>query len=175
MNILTIEDDPAIRRGIVDALRFAGYTPLEAGNAALGLKLATEQTYDLLLLDLVLPGGDGLEILRAVRHVRPTQPVIILTVRGAEIDRVAGLRLGADDYVVKPFSVKESAGPGRGSAAAIAGTAARGGRDSLARRARRFGPLGSAIRRWRASRAFRERSRAVGVFGDEPGPDHLAR
>ena len=65
MNILTIEDDPAIRRGIVDALRFAGYTPLEAGNAALGLKLATEQTYDLLLLDLVLPGGDGLEILRA--------------------------------------------------------------------------------------------------------------
>jgi DNA-binding response OmpR family regulator len=107
MNILTIEDDPAIRRGIVDALRFAGYVPLEAGNATVGFKLATEQTYELLLLDLVLPGGDGLEILRAVRAIRPTQPVIILTARGSENDRVAGLRLGADDYVVKPFSVKE--------------------------------------------------------------------
>jgi DNA-binding response OmpR family regulator len=107
MNILTIEDDAAIRRGIVDALKFAGYTPLEAGTAALGLKLATEQTYDLLLLDLVLPGGDGLDILRAVREVRPTTPVIILTARGSENDRVAGLQLGADDYVVKPFSVKE--------------------------------------------------------------------
>jgi DNA-binding response OmpR family regulator len=61
----------------------------------------------LLLLDLVLPGGDGLEILRAVREVRPSQPIIVLTARGEEHDRVAGLRLGADDYVVKPFSVKE--------------------------------------------------------------------
>jgi DNA-binding response OmpR family regulator len=58
-------------------------------------------------LDLVLPGRDGLEILRQVRAVRPTQPVIILTARGAEHDRVNGLQLGADDYVIKPFSVKE--------------------------------------------------------------------
>ena len=105
--VLTIEDDPAIRRGIVDALRFAGYAPLEAANGDDGLKLATTREYDLLLLDLVLPGRDGLEILREVRNVRPTQPVIILTARGAEDDRVAGLSLGADDYVVKPFSVKE--------------------------------------------------------------------
>jgi two-component system alkaline phosphatase synthesis response regulator PhoP len=105
--ILTIEDDHAIRRGIVDALRFAGYDPREAGTGDLGRKLASDTSYDLLLLDLVLPGCDGLEILRTVRAERPTQPVILLTARGEEHDRVAGLRLGADDYVVKPFSVKE--------------------------------------------------------------------
>src|ERR1700736_1114859 len=105
--ILTVEDDPAIRRGIVDALRYAGYTPIEAATGRDGLEMATGRAYDLLLLDLVLPGCDGLEILRQVRAVRPTQPVIVLTARGEENDRVRGLRLGADDYVVKPFSVKE--------------------------------------------------------------------
>jgi len=105
--ILTIEDDAAIRRGIVDALRFAGYGVLESGNGDQGLELATRSEFDLLLLDLVLPGRDGLEILREVRRLRPTLPVIILTARGEEADRVRGLRDGADDYVVKPFSVKE--------------------------------------------------------------------
>jgi DNA-binding response OmpR family regulator len=105
--ILTIEDDAAIRRGIVDALRYVGYGVLEAGHGDLGLEMAVRQQYDLLLLDLVLPGCGGLDILRAVRSTRPTQPVIILTARGDEHDRVEGLRGGADDYVVKPFSVKE--------------------------------------------------------------------
>lgn len=105
--ILTVEDDAAIRRGIVDALRYMGYGVLEAGHGDLGLEMAVQQQYDLLLLDLVLPGAGGLEILRAVRETRPTQPVIILTARGEEQDRVEGLRAGADDYVVKPFSVKE--------------------------------------------------------------------
>jgi DNA-binding response OmpR family regulator len=105
--VLTVEDDPAIRRGIVDALRYVGYRVLEAGHGDLGHEMAVRQQYDLLLLDLVLPGRGGLEILRAVRTTRPTQPVIILTARGEEHDRVEGLRAGADDYVVKPFSVKE--------------------------------------------------------------------
>ena len=105
--VLTVEDDPAIRRGIVDALRFAGYGVFEAACGDTGRQMAVSQSYDLLLLDLVLPGGDGLDILRAVRQARPSQPVIILTARGDEQDRVEGLRLGADDYVVKPFSVKE--------------------------------------------------------------------
>jgi DNA-binding response OmpR family regulator len=104
---LTVEDDPAIRRGIVDALRFAGYATLEAANGDEGMDLALSRAFDLLLLDLVLPGRDGLEILREVRRQRPTMPVIILTARGEESDRVRGLRDGADDYVVKPFSVKE--------------------------------------------------------------------
>lgn len=105
--ILTIEDDPAIRRGIVDALRFAGYQTLEAGDGNAGLELAVKGEFDLLLLDLVLPGREGFEILEEVRRLRPTLPVIILTARGEEADRVRGLRDGADDYVVKPFSVKE--------------------------------------------------------------------
>ena len=105
--ILTVEDDSAIRRGIVDALRYMGYHVLEAGHGDLGYEMAVRQAYDLLLLDLVLPGRGGLDILRAVRETRPTLPVIILTARGEEQDRVDGLRAGADDYVVKPFSVKE--------------------------------------------------------------------
>lgn len=107
LRILTIEDDAAIRRGIVDSLRFAGYETLEAGNGETGLEMATGREFDLLLLDLVLPKRDGLEILREVRRLRPTLPVIVLTARGDEADRVRGLRDGADDYVVKPFSVKE--------------------------------------------------------------------
>jgi two-component system alkaline phosphatase synthesis response regulator PhoP len=105
--ILVIEDDPAIRQGIVDALEFQGYAATEAGDGAEGLELATTLDCDAILLDLVLPGPGGLEILREVRATRPTLPVIILTARGDEADRVAGLRGGADDYVVKPFSVKE--------------------------------------------------------------------
>ena len=105
--ILVIEDDAAIRRGIVDALRFKGYDPIEAGNGRDGMSLAEGADCDLILLDLVLPGPGGLEILRAVRASRPTLPVIILTAKGEENDRVAGLSGGADDYVVKPFSVKE--------------------------------------------------------------------
>ena len=104
---LVIEDDDAIRRGIVDALAFEGYRTLEAGDGDSGLARALTANCDVILLDLVLPGRDGLEILREVRSARPTLPVIILTARGAEADRVAGLKLGADDYVVKPFSVRE--------------------------------------------------------------------
>jgi DNA-binding response OmpR family regulator len=105
--ILTIEDDAAIRRGIVDALAFAGYEAIQAADGNEGCRAAVGRDYDLLLLDMVLPGLSGLEILREVRSVRPTLPVIILSARGEERDRVTGLRLGADDYVVKPFSVDE--------------------------------------------------------------------
>ncbi|TWT67422.1 response regulator transcription factor [Allorhodopirellula solitaria] len=107
LTILTIEDDAAIRGGLVDALEFSGYRVLQSSDGTDGLKKATTTRYDLLLLDLALPGTPGLEILREVRRVRPSQAVIILTAKGQESDRVTGLRLGADDYVVKPFSVKE--------------------------------------------------------------------
>ncbi len=105
--VLVVEDDAAIRRGLVDALRFGGFEPLDASNGADGLDLALHASFDLALLDVVLPGADGLEILRAIRAARPTTPVIMLTARGDENDRVRGLSLGADDYVVKPFSVRE--------------------------------------------------------------------
>lgn len=105
--ILTVEDDSAIRRGIVDTLEFAGYLVLEADRGDTGLELALTRSCQLLLLDLVLPGMDGLEVLREVHEHQPTLPVIILTARGEEDDRVRGLQLGADDYIVKPFSVRE--------------------------------------------------------------------
>ncbi len=105
--ILVVEDDSAIRRGVVDALRFQGYVVSEASNGDEAFALALEPRYDLLLLDLILPGRQGLEILKEVRMAYPTVPVIIVTAKGDEADRVNGLRLGADDYVVKPFSIKE--------------------------------------------------------------------
>src|SRR3954470_24511192 len=107
LRILTVEDDAAIRRGIVDALSFAGYDVIEAANGIDGCAAAVSRAYDLLLLDMVLPGKSGLKILREVRNARPTLPVIILSAQGEERDRVTGLKLGADDYVVKPFSVDE--------------------------------------------------------------------
>jgi DNA-binding response OmpR family regulator len=105
--ILVIEDDAAIRRGLVDALGFAGYDALEASDGIEGLAAARESNCDLLVLDLILPGRDGLTILRALRAERSSLPVIVLTARGAEADRVRGLDEGADDYVVKPFSLRE--------------------------------------------------------------------
>ena len=109
--ILVVEDDEAIREGIVDALRYAGYRPLEAADGEAGLEMALRVDCDLILLDLVLPKHDGFEILEAVRRERSGLPVIILTARGEEGDRVRGLRGGADDYVVKPFSVEGVASP----------------------------------------------------------------
>ncbi|MES2995251.1 MAG: response regulator transcription factor [Verrucomicrobiota bacterium] len=105
--ILVIEDDSAIRRGIVDALEHGGYRTLEAGDGETGIKLALKANYRLLLLDLVMPGRDGFFVLSELKKHRPGQAVIILSARGEENDRVRGLKLGADDYVMKPFSVRE--------------------------------------------------------------------
>src|SRR6185436_15888779 len=105
--ILVVEDDRAIREGIVDALAFQGYAVVQAERGDVGIEKALHGGCDLVLLDLVLPGADGLTVLREVRRARPTLPVIILTARGDESERVRGLKDGADDYVVKPFSIRE--------------------------------------------------------------------
>lgn len=105
--IVVIEDEPAIRRGVVAALRASGYAVAEAGDGISGLEEAVRRGVDLVLLDLLLPKRDGLDILADLRKVRPTLPVIVLTARGTEEDRVRGLKMGADDYVVKPFSARE--------------------------------------------------------------------
>lgn len=104
---LVVEDDPAIRRGVMDALRAAGHQPTEAARGDEGLQKALSGDFDLMLLDMVLPGNPGWEILRVVRAARPELPIIVLTACGAENQRVEGLQLGADDYVVKPFSLRE--------------------------------------------------------------------
>ena len=105
--IAVIEDEAPIRRGVVDVLRASGYDVAEAADGARGLEEASRAGVALVLLDLLLPRRDGLEVLSEVRKVRPTLPVIILTARGTEDDRVRGLKMGADDYVVKPFSARE--------------------------------------------------------------------
>ncbi len=105
--ILVVEDDPAIRCGIVDVLEYAGYATIEAGDGHAGMEVALRADYRLALLDVVMPGPSGFEILEALRRKRPGQAVIMLTARGEEHDRVRGLTHGADDYVVKPFSMKE--------------------------------------------------------------------
>ena len=105
--ILTIEDDAAIREGIVDVLQFHGYQVLQSDNGDEGLTLALNSQYDLLLLDLALPERSGMSILQELRRKRSDAAVIVLTAKGSESDRVDGLRAGADDYIVKPFSVKE--------------------------------------------------------------------
>jgi DNA-binding response OmpR family regulator len=105
--IVVIEDEPAIRRGVVDVLRTSGYEVAEAADGLRGYDEAVRLGVDLVLLDLLLPKLDGLEVLARLRKVRPTLPVIILTARGTEDDRVNGLKGGADDYVVKPFSARE--------------------------------------------------------------------
>ncbi len=105
--ILVVEDDAAVRQGVVDALTFSGYEVLSEADGKAGCDTALRATYQLLLLDLVLPGYSGFEILEAIKKERPGQPVIILSARGEENDRVRGLKMGADDYIVKPFSVRE--------------------------------------------------------------------
>jgi DNA-binding response OmpR family regulator len=105
--IVVVEDEPAIRRGVADALRLTGYEVAEAGDGSVGLQEAQSGGVDLVLLDLMLPKIDGFQVLAELRRVCPTRPVIILTARGGEEDRVRGLKMGADDYVVKPFSARE--------------------------------------------------------------------
>jgi DNA-binding response OmpR family regulator len=106
--ILVIEDDPAIRMGLVDTLRAKGYDVVSAGRGGEGISCFREQTPDLVVLDLMLPDMEGFDVCRTLKQPgNPDVPVIILTARGAELDRVRGLELGADDYVTKPFSLME--------------------------------------------------------------------
>jgi len=105
--VLVVEDDAPIRRGLVDSLKYAGYEPVECADGKSAITKAGDPTVNLILLDVMLPDVDGFTILGEVRKMRPALPVIMVTARGSEEDRVRGLQNGADDYVVKPFSAKE--------------------------------------------------------------------
>jgi len=102
-----VEDEAPIRRGVKDTLGIAGFDVVEAADGVEGLRLARGADVSLVLLDLMLPKLDGLDVLRALRETHPALPIIVLTARGSEDDRVRGLKDGADDYVVKPFSARE--------------------------------------------------------------------
>jgi DNA-binding response OmpR family regulator len=106
-HILVVEDDINIRRGVVDILESEGYEVTPAQNGAEGLKLFRQNKYDLVLLDLMMPEMSGYDVCREIRKRDMQIPVLILTAKSQEIDKVVGLELGADDYITKPFGVRE--------------------------------------------------------------------
>jgi DNA-binding response OmpR family regulator len=105
--ILIVEDEPAVARGIQYALQQEGYAVALARTGEDGLEVATTQAPDLVLLDVRLPGIDGFEVLRRMRAAGTKAPVLMLTARDDEVDKVIGLELGADDYLTKPFGLRE--------------------------------------------------------------------
>ena len=107
MKVLLVEDEPKIARYVSKALGTEGHNVEVIPRGDEGLTAATTRPFDIMLLDLALPGGDGLDILRAVRAKSISTPVLILTARGELPDRITGLDLGADDYLPKPFAMEE--------------------------------------------------------------------
>jgi two-component system alkaline phosphatase synthesis response regulator PhoP len=105
--ILIVDDEPEMLRGLEDNLQFEGYQTVTAGDGKKGLALALSEAPDLILLDIMMPGMSGWDLCRVLRQRGLDVPVIMLTARGEEVDRVLGLELGADDYVTKPFSLRE--------------------------------------------------------------------
>jgi DNA-binding response OmpR family regulator len=105
--ILIVEDEPKMRDGLKDNLSFEGYDVDVTGDGGEGLDKLVSGKYDLALLDVMLPTMSGFDILRTARTRGVSTPVIMVTAKGEEIDRVLGLELGADDYVLKPFSLRE--------------------------------------------------------------------
>ena len=105
--VLIIEDEPDLVRGLRDALEFEGFDVIAAGLGGEGVKMAREHGPDLVLLDLMLPDMNGFSVCQQIRAENPTIPIIMLTARSQESDKIRGLEVGADDYVTKPFSVGE--------------------------------------------------------------------
>ncbi len=105
--ILVVEDDPAILKGLCDVLVFNGFTADGVADGGEGLDAALKEAYDLVLLDVMLPTMDGFSVCREIRQAKPAQAIVMLTAKGSEDDVVTGFKVGADDYVCKPFSLRE--------------------------------------------------------------------
>lgn len=105
--ILIVEDEPDMVEGLRDNLVYEGYEVVSAADGETGLELAGEESPDLILLDIMLPGRDGYQVCRELRSKGIDVPVIMLTAKSQEVDKVLGLELGADDYITKPFSIRE--------------------------------------------------------------------
>jgi len=105
--VLVVEDEPGLRMGLVDGLRSEGFEVEERADGVSGLARAEQGGLDALVLDLMLPGLDGFEVLRRLRSARRAVPVLVLSARGADEDRIHGFEYGADDYVVKPAPLRE--------------------------------------------------------------------
>ena len=107
MRVLVVEDEASLRDGIVDLLHGDGHEVTAVGDGVTGLETGLRDAFDLVVLDLMLPRLDGMEVCRRLRAARPGTPILMLTARGSEDDKVRGLMEGADDYVTKPFSARE--------------------------------------------------------------------
>jgi len=107
MRVLVVEDEVMLREGLVDLLEGAGHEVHAEADGLSGLEAGSRLPFDMVVLDLMMPKLDGLEVCRRLRLLRPGLPVLMLTARGAEADKVEGLRSGADDYMTKPFSPRE--------------------------------------------------------------------
>jgi len=105
--ILVVEDEPNMVAGLRDNFEFEGYEVITARDGIEGLRRALEESPDLVVLDVMMPRMSGLEVCKQLRAQRGSIPIIMLTARGQELDKVVGLELGADDYVTKPFSIRE--------------------------------------------------------------------
>jgi two-component system alkaline phosphatase synthesis response regulator PhoP len=105
--ILIVEDEPNMVSGLRDNFEFEGYSVITAEDGVSGLDRALRESPDLVLLDVMMPRMSGLDVCKQLKAKRPSVPVIMLTARGQEVDKVVGLELGADDYVTKPFSIRE--------------------------------------------------------------------
>ncbi len=106
-HVLVVEDDAHIRLGLCDALRDEGFEVTECGTGSEALPIVKQQHPDLLILDIMLPGKSGYDLCREIRAGKSRVPILMLSAKGQEIDKVVGLELGADDYVTKPFSLRE--------------------------------------------------------------------
>jgi two-component system response regulator RegX3 len=107
MRILVVEDEAALRDGLVDLLTGDGHQVVAVGDGPAGVAAGLGEVFDVIVLDVMLPRMDGLEVCRRLRAARPGAPILLLTARGSEDDKVRGLGDGADDYVTKPFSARE--------------------------------------------------------------------
>jgi DNA-binding response OmpR family regulator len=107
VKILVVEDEPLLRDGLVDLLAAAGHEVVTASDGATGLARGNDPTVELVVLDLMLPRLDGVEVCRRLREARTRLPILLLTARGSENEKVTGLQAGADDYVTKPFGTRE--------------------------------------------------------------------
>jgi DNA-binding response OmpR family regulator len=107
VRVLIVEDEASLREGLIDLLSGAGHEVVAVAEGQAAIELGSGESFDLVLLDLMLPDLDGIEVCRRLREVRPVLPILMLTARGAEADKVAGLDAGADDYVTKPFGARE--------------------------------------------------------------------
>src|SRR5437588_8848865 len=107
VKILIVEDEPNMVAGLRDNFEFEGYQVITAADGVAGLDRALSESPNLIILDVMMPRMSGLDVCKQLKAKRPSLPIIMLTARGQEVDKVVGLELGADDYVTKPFSIRE--------------------------------------------------------------------